>query len=240
MGLGVEALETNRRLVRNSFPQRGNSAFPIATTKIAFPLLLHTYNPYYPHDHDFLSRNQEFRSPICWPPAGNRPKLLATVMSQMVAEATIDLREVALSNPHIISAACDAKRRVDSHRGTAVVEFALVLPLLFLIVFGAIQACNAIFSKQFITEVSYQGTMTASKPNTAKSAVLAEMNQLLVARGITTATCNVVGVSGTDYDLLPSGQMFKVTVTVPPTTNQSGPSVASYTTLQAESFGRKQ
>ncbi len=124
--------------------------------------------------------------------------------------------------------------------GTAVVEFALALPLLFLIVFGSIQASNAIFSRQFITEVSYQGAMTGSKANVAESAVIAEMNQLLTARGITTATFDIVGTDSTNYDLLAPGQMFKVSVTVPPTTKQAGPSVASYSTLRGESFGRKQ
>ena len=144
-----------------------------------------------------------------------------------------------MKNPkpiQIDNAGCQASVRC----GTAVVEFALALPLLFLIVFGGIQACNAIFSKQFITEVSYQGAMSASKPNADKAAVIAEMQQLMVAQGLTTGTYQIVGVNGTDYELLTSGQDFKVVVTAPPTANQSGPSVASYTTLQAESIGRKQ
>lgn len=145
-----------------------------------------------------------------------------------------------MQNPQEIQIDNSARGQANLRCGTAVVEFALVLPLLFLIVFGGIQACNAIFSKQFITEVSYQGAMSASKSNADKDAVIAEMQQLMVAHGLATGTCQIVGINGTDYDLLTSGQDFKVVVTAPPSANQSGPSIATYTTLQAESIGRKQ
>ncbi len=120
------------------------------------------------------------------------------------------------------------------------VEFAVALPLLFLVIFGSIQACNAIFTKQFITEVSYQGAMAASRPNVVRSSVISEMQQLMVARGISSATYDLVGVGGTSFDLLAPGDVFKVAVTVAPNVNQSGPSVVSYSTLVAETFGRKQ
>lgn len=124
--------------------------------------------------------------------------------------------------------------------GSAVVEFSIALPLLFVIIFGSIQACNAIFAKQFITEVSYQGAVAASKPNVVRASVISEMNQLLNARGITKATYELSGVNGTSFDTLAPGDVFKVVVTVAPTTHQSGPSIVSYNTLRAESFGRKQ
>lgn len=128
----------------------------------------------------------------------------------------------------------------ESRRGAAIVEFAVALPLLFLVIFGSIQACNAIFTQQFITEVSYQGALRASCPNVVRSSVISEMQQLMEARGITTATYNLVGVGGTSFDLLVPGDVFKVVVTVAPSVNQSGPSVVSYSTLVAETFGQKQ
>lgn len=123
--------------------------------------------------------------------------------------------------------------------GIALVEFAVALPILFLVVFGSIQACNAIFTKQFITQVSYQGAIRAARPNTSAAQVLAEMNQLLAARGIDSATLTVAGVDGTAYDTLTAGSAFRVAVSVSPAAHHSGPSVVTYATLQAESFGRK-
>ncbi|MCA9158160.1 MAG: pilus assembly protein [Planctomycetales bacterium] len=134
----------------------------------------------------------------------------------------------------------DAYATGKQRRGVAMVEFAVALPLLFLVIFGSIQACNAIFTQQFITEVSYQGAMAASRPNVVRSSVISEMQQLIDARGISSATYDLVGIGGTSFDLLVPGDVFKVVVTVAPSVNQSGPSVVSYSTLVAETFGRKQ
>ncbi|MCA9131865.1 MAG: pilus assembly protein [Planctomycetales bacterium] len=124
--------------------------------------------------------------------------------------------------------------------GAALVELALALPLLFLVVFGAIQAANALFAQQFITEVSYQGAIAGSKPNATHASVVSGMEQFLTARNISGGTIVLEGVDAESFDSLTGGQKFLVRITIPPTILQAGPNIAEYTQLQAESYGQKQ
>ncbi len=130
------------------------------------------------------------------------------------------------------------KKRTKTRRGAAVVEFAIALPPLFLIIFGAIEACNAIFLHQFLTEVSYEGAISASRLNVTEATVVSNMNNLLQARGISGATVSIVGTGGEAFDTLTADQLYKVSVTVPAEAIHAGPSIAPYVNLRAEAFGR--
>ena len=46
--------------------------------------------------------------------------------------------------------------------GIAVVEFAVCLPILVLVVFGSIEACNAIYLKQAATASAYEAVRVAT------------------------------------------------------------------------------
>ena len=54
-------------------------------------------------------------------------------------------------------------------RGTALVEFAISLPILFILIFGGIEIANAIFLQQFVSETSYQGALDAMQPNSLEA-----------------------------------------------------------------------
>ena len=49
------------------------------------------------------------------------------------------------------------RRRLKTQRGTAAVEFAVCLPIIVLLVFGAIEASSLIFLKQSLNVAAYEG-----------------------------------------------------------------------------------
>ena len=51
-------------------------------------------------------------------------------------------------------------RAIKNHRGASAVEFALVLPLLAVILFGVIEFGLLMFDKQVITNASREGSKT--------------------------------------------------------------------------------
>ncbi|WP_051564630.1 TadE/TadG family type IV pilus assembly protein [Desulfovermiculus halophilus] len=52
---------------------------------------------------------------------------------------------------------CHQKRNMDSQRGVAMVEFAIVLPLLLILMFGLIEFGLVLYNKQVITNASREG-----------------------------------------------------------------------------------
>ena len=99
--------------------------------------------------------------------------------------------------------------------GSAVVELALILPVLVLIVFGSIEANNAIFLQQVLTEVAYQGALEDVDVSAKKQNVIDRMQDYVDETSFTGVTFNVEGTDGTDFDNLIPGDSFRVSVTAP-------------------------
>jgi Flp pilus assembly protein TadG len=100
--------------------------------------------------------------------------------------------------------------------GTAVVELAFSLPLIVLIVFGSIEACNAIYLQQVVTEVAYQGALAGNQFDATEQSVLDRMQDYIDQTSFSGVTFNVVGTDGsTPFNDLVRGQSFRVTVTAP-------------------------
>ena len=99
--------------------------------------------------------------------------------------------------------------------GSAVVELALIFPVLVLIVFGSIEANNAIYLQQVLTEVAYQGALEGVDVSATEQDVIDRMQDYVDETSFTGVTFNVVGTDGTDFDNLVPGDSFRVTVTAP-------------------------
>jgi Flp pilus assembly protein TadG len=99
--------------------------------------------------------------------------------------------------------------------GSAVVELALVLPVIVLIVFGSIEANNAIYLQQVLTEVAYQGALEGVDISSTEQNVVDRMQDYIDQTAFTGVTFDVVGTDGTDFDDLISGETFRVSVTAP-------------------------
>jgi len=76
------------------------------------------------------------------------------------------------------------RRLVKGTRGSAVVEFALILPILLTLVFGIIEMGSAWYSKQMLVNASREGARFGAMFNGADNAqVIAFVNQILTQAG---------------------------------------------------------
>jgi Flp pilus assembly protein TadG len=71
-----------------------------------------------------------------------------------------------------------------SRAGVATVELAVCLPLICLLVFGSIQACNLIFLKHSITTAAYEGTLELVKAGSTNESVATRVAHVLDMRGV--------------------------------------------------------
>ncbi len=101
--------------------------------------------------------------------------------------------------------------RVRSRTGAAVVEAAITLPLLFVMVFGAIELSNGIFLKQSLTVAAYEGARTATRPGGTGVQASLRIREVLASRAI---EGEVVNITPNVTSLTPRGTMVTVTVGV--------------------------
>ena len=83
-------------------------------------------------------------------------------------------------------------------RGTATVELAVCLPVMVLVTLGAIESTNAIYLKQSLTSIAYEGVRIASGAGGTASDAQQVCQTMLAARNIrgATVTCTPI-TSGT-------------------------------------------
>jgi Flp pilus assembly protein TadG len=110
-------------------------------------------------------------------------------------------------------------RGAPRHAGMAVVEFAVCLPILVLVVFGSIEACNAIYLKQAATASAYEAVRVATGTGGTQVAGRTRGEEILAARSIQNATLTFTPA---DEALWNRGTPVSVQVSVPATNNLGG------------------
>ena len=80
-------------------------------------------------------------------------------------------------------------------RGAALVELAVCLPMMLIITLGAIETANAIFLKQCLTSIAYEGARLASGPGGTTADAQTLCQQLLTARKINGATVSCTSIT---------------------------------------------
>jgi Flp pilus assembly protein TadG len=119
-------------------------------------------------------------------------------------------------------------------RGVAATELAVCLPVLTLIVFGSIQACNLIYLKHGVVTAAYEGTLELAKRNATNASILARAQQVLTARGISAAQVRILP-AGTEISAASAGTQFSIEVTA---TVKSNMSLSGFFPLPASVTGR--
>lgn len=99
-------------------------------------------------------------------------------------------------------------------RGAAAVEFALVAPLFFLLVFGMIEFGRMVMIQQVITNASREGSRRAVLDGASASNVKSSVVTYMANGGVTIATSNVT-ISPSDPTTAAAGTPVSVTVSVP-------------------------
>lgn len=102
-------------------------------------------------------------------------------------------------------------RRAEGRQGQALVEFALVLPVLVLLLFASVDFSRAFFTLQAVTHASREGARSGIVSGATTADVNGAVNTRLVSAGLTqTASVTVTGVDGAA-----SGDPTTVTVSYP-------------------------
>ena len=101
------------------------------------------------------------------------------------------------------------------------VEMAVCLPLLLLISFGGIETANAIFLKQIVSQVAYEGARLAAIPDTTEAEILKRCNDFISARRIKGATVSISPKKVSEKTK--PGTEIEVTVTAPASENAISP-----------------
>lgn len=119
---------------------------------------------------------------------------------------TPQARSIALENPF---RACRRKRR-----GAAVVEFAVVAPLLFLFVFGMIEYGRMVMVQQVITNASREAARRAVLDGATYNEVNSFVGSYLTSAAIPAAAVKNITMSPSDPSTANYGDPISVTVSV--------------------------
>ena len=107
------------------------------------------------------------------------------------------------------------KQKRNRYRGLALVEAALVFPLLLLLTFGVIEYGWLFLKAQEITNAARYGARIAIRPTeTAVGDALAAIDVLMAVAGMADTGYGVV-ISPVDFSSLEAGDALNVEVTVP-------------------------
>ena len=123
-----------------------------------------------------------------------------------------EVRQIGLNgtvNLERICRPCRIKRQ-----GAAAVEFALVAPLFFLMVFGMIEFGRAVMVQQILTNASREGARTAVLDGSTSSQVTTSVGTYLQNVNISGATVSVVDSNGASVEPSTLGYGAPVTVKV--------------------------
>ena len=80
------------------------------------------------------------------------------------------------------------RRRSRQRSGNAAVELAITLPLMMTIVFGSVEVCQLIHSRQAIEAAAYQCALIGIDSEGTDADVVTRMNEILTQRGVQSGT----------------------------------------------------
>lgn len=101
-------------------------------------------------------------------------------------------------------------------RGTATVELALTLPVLLLVVMGAIEGAAMIFLKQSLVQAAYEGSKVATRRDATNADIVDATRSVLVSRVFDSVQVETIPF---DITTVEPGQIITVRVSAPSNTN---------------------
>jgi Flp pilus assembly protein TadG len=104
-------------------------------------------------------------------------------------------------------------------RGVATVELAICLPVILLLVVGAIEGSNFIYLKQAVTAAAYESVQTMTRVGGTKAKAESRATQVLSARSIDQST---VSFAPANPDTVARGGEVTVSITAPMSSNSIG------------------
>lgn len=104
------------------------------------------------------------------------------------------------------------KKKSGNRKGAAVVEFAVCLPVMIILVLGAIECTTMIFVNQALNVVAYEGIRSAARRDGATAEVFQRCNEVIEERNLQGAQ---VSLNPANIDVLERGTPITITVTAP-------------------------
>ena len=108
------------------------------------------------------------------------------------------------------------RKAARNRKGAAVVEFAVCLPLLFLIMLGSIEAANMLFLRQALVQASYEGAKAAIRLDADNFDVEEVANFVAEGRRVEGFTVETVPA---DVTTVAQGEFIRVRTTAPVNSN---------------------
>jgi len=127
-------------------------------------------------------------------------------------------RPIARQTPFKLQSFCRLCRR--NRRGAAAVEFAVVAPLFFLLVFGMIEFGRMVMIQQILTNASREGARVAVLDGATESEVLDAVDAYMLTASVQGVQTDLIAIddqSGAekDFALADYGDAIRVSVSVP-------------------------
>ena len=101
-------------------------------------------------------------------------------------------------------------------RGVATVELALCLPVLMLVVFGAVEGANVVFLKQSMVQSAYEGAKVAVQGDPTNEDVINATRTALVSRLFDQVTVEMIPA---DIQTASRGDLITIRVSAPSSAN---------------------
>ena len=96
--------------------------------------------------------------------------------------------------------------------GAAIIEFAICLPIFFLIAIGTVETCRMIYLRQSLKIAAYECARVAIVPGSKDSDVVNQGNAILIGRRLKDFTLETTPSS---VSHLKYGDLFKVEISIP-------------------------
>jgi Flp pilus assembly protein TadG len=101
-------------------------------------------------------------------------------------------------------------------RGAAIVEFAIIAPILFMLVLGSVEFGRAVMAKDLLANAARAGARTGALPGKSNTDIKSQATTSLSDSGVSGATIAItVNGAATDAGSAAQGDIIQVTVTVP-------------------------
>lgn len=111
-----------------------------------------------------------------------------------------------------------AKRRRNRRLGVEIVELAFALPVMVVIVFGTLETCELLFTKQSLAVAAYEAGRVSARPNGSAATAQTRFDQIMAARRINNATLTITPA---DLSSLAVGETIRLEATAPVSGNNS-------------------
>ncbi len=99
-----------------------------------------------------------------------------------------------------------------NRRGAAVVELAVCLPVIMLLVLGAIEGASLLFARQAMVECAYEAAVVAIRDNATNAQALDAADSVIKSRRLTGLALTF---EPSDVNTAPRGTPIRVTASVP-------------------------